>query len=87
MNLLIQALFNFLLRGILVFRHQTSLGQIPVPAMKPFVGYLVPDPSSAVSLAKQIPILPALSEIFHGAWTKVSPEVVWEGVGTRFPHP
>ena len=23
----------------------------------------------------------------HGARTEVSPKVVWEGAGTRFPHP
>jgi len=38
-------------------------------------------------LAKQIPQLPALSAIAHGALTDVSPEVVGEGAGTRFLHP
>jgi len=46
-----------------------------------------PDPGSAVSLAKQIPVLLALLAIVHRAQTEVSPEVVWEGAGTRFPHP
>ncbi len=46
-----------------------------------------PDAGSTVILAKQIPILLVLSEIVHGARTEVSPEVVWEGAGTRFPHP
>jgi len=40
-----------------------------------------------VSLAKQIPVLLALSAIVHRARIEVSPEVVWKGVGTRFPHP
>ena len=38
-------------------------------------------------LAKQIPRLLALSAIVRGARTEVSPKVVWEGAGTRFPHP
>ena len=38
-------------------------------------------------LAKQILVLLALSEIVHGAQAEVSPEVVWEGVITRFQHP
>ena len=37
--------------------------------------------------AKQIPVLLALSETFHGVRTEVSPEVVWGGLGTRFLHP
>jgi len=52
-----------------------------------FVGYQGPDPGSAVSLAKKILILPALSAIDRGSQIKVSPEVVWEGAGTRFLHP
>jgi len=36
---------------------------------------------------KQILVLLALSAIVHRARTEVSPEVVWEGVRTRFPHP
>jgi len=50
------------------------------------VGYLGPDTGSAVSLVKQMPVLLALLAIFYGAWIEVSPEVVWEGAGTRFPH-
>jgi len=38
-------------------------------------------------LAKQIPVLLALSEIVHGVQTEVSPEVVWEGARTMFLHP
>ena len=38
-------------------------------------------------LAKQIPQLLALSATARAAQTEVSPEVVGEGVGTRFPHP
>ena len=38
-------------------------------------------------LAEQIPVLLALSETVYGAWTEVSPEVVWEGARTNFPHP
>ena len=46
-----------------------------------------PDPGSIVSLAKKIPVLPALLATVRGVWTEVSPEVVWEGSGTRFLHP
>lgn len=45
-----------------------------------------PDPGSTVSLAKQIPVLLALSATERGALTEFSLEVVWEGVGTKFPH-
>jgi len=38
-------------------------------------------------LAKQIPKLLALTATVRGVRTEVSPEVVWEGVGTRFSHP
>jgi len=44
-------------------------------------------PRFRVDLAKQIPVLLALSATVHGAQTEVSPEVVWEGARTRFPHP
>ena len=37
-------------------------------------------------LAKQIPVLLALSAKFREARTEVSTEVVWEGARTRFPH-
>jgi len=43
-------------------------------------------PRFKVKLAKQIPVLLVLLAIVHEAWTKVSPEVVWEGARTRFPH-
>jgi len=56
-------------------------------ATQPFVGYVGPDPGSAVSLAKQIPKLLALSASVCGVQTEVSLEVVWEGAGTRFLHP
>ena len=55
--------------------------------MEPFVGYVGPDPGLAVSLAKQILVLLALLTSVRGVWTEVSPEVVWEGAGTMFPHP
>ena len=51
------------------------------------VGYVGPDQSSTVRLAKKILVLLALSAIVCGARTEVSPEVVWEGARTRFPHP
>ena len=44
-------------------------------------------PRFKVSLAKQILVLLAFLAIVHGARTKVSLEVVWEGARTRFPHP
>ena len=53
----------------------------------PFVGLLGSEPGSTVSLAKQISVLLALSATIHRAWTEETPEVVWEGAGTRFPHP
>ena len=87
MNLLVQPLFNFLLCWVPVARHQTSLRQIPDSATKPFVGYVGPDRGSAVSLTKKISVLLAHSATVCGARTEVSPEVVWEGAGTRFPHP
>ena len=37
-------------------------------------------------LAKQIPLLLALSATVRGVQTEVSPEVVWEGSRTRFPR-
>jgi len=51
------------------------------------VGYVGPDLGSTVSLAKQILVLLALSAIVRGVRTEVSPKIVWEGAGTRFPHP
>ena len=39
-----------------------------------------------VPTMEQIPVLLALSKTVHGARTEVSPEVVWEGARTRFPH-
>lgn len=54
--------------------------------MEPFVGYMGPDPSLVVILAKQILVLLTLSTIVCGTQTEVSPEVVWEGVKTRFPR-
>jgi len=45
-----------------------------------------PDSGSKL-FSQQIPTLLALSATFCGAPTEVSPEVVWEGAGTRFPHP
>jgi len=50
------------------------------------LGYMGPDPGSAVSLAKKILVLSTISAIVRRAQTKVSPKVVWEGVGTRFFH-
>ena len=44
-------------------------------------------PRFRVDLAKQIPILLALSATVRGARIEVSLEVVWEGARTRFPHP
>jgi len=46
-----------------------------------------PDPGSAVSSATKIPVLLALLATVYRARTEVSLEVVWEGAGTRFPHP
>ena len=54
--------------------------------IEPIIGYMGHDPGSAVSLAKQIPILLALSGIVRGEHTEVSLKVVWEGARTRFPH-
>lgn len=53
--LLIQSIFNLFLCRVPNFQHQTSLRQIQVLAMEPFVGLLGHDPSSEELLAKQIP--------------------------------
>ena len=44
-------------------------------------------PRFRVDLGKQIPVLLALSETVRAVKNEVSPEVVWEGARTRFPHP
>ena len=51
------------------------------------VGLLGLDPSLEELLAKQILHLLALSTTTRGVQTKVSPKVVGEGAGTKFPHP
>ena len=43
-------------------------------------------PTFRGDLAKQILVLLALSTTVHKAQTEISPEVVWEGARTRFPH-
>jgi len=86
MKLLIQPIFKLFLCRVPVFRHQTSLRQIPVPETEPFVGLLGPNPGSEELLAKHIPQLLALSATVHRARTKVSLEVAGEGARTRFLH-
>lgn len=44
-------------------------------------------PKFGIELAKLISVLLALSATVHGVRIEVSPEVVWEGTRTRFPHP
>ena len=44
-------------------------------------------PRFGSDLAKKILVLLAVLATVCGAWTKVSPEVVWEDAGTRFLHP
>ena len=51
------------------------------------VGSRDPDPCSEVKVCQKNPYTtgPFRSDLVVQA--KVSPEAVWEGVGTRFPHP
>ena len=60
---------------------------LQVPATEPFVGSRGPDPGSDVQVLSTNPytIGPFGSDLLVQA--KVSLEVVWVDVGTRFPHP
>ena len=69
--LLIQSIFNF--HRVPNFQHQTSLRQILVLIMEPFVALLGPDPGSKELLAKQIPQLPTVSATVCRAQTKSHP--------------
>ena len=64
-----------------------SLKMLLVPTTEPFVGSRGPDPGSDVQglLTNPYTTGPFDSDLL--AQTKVSPEVVWVGAGTRFPHP
>jgi len=60
--------------------------QILVPATKPFVGFVGPNPGlTLVSQTNSYTNGPFGTA--HGARIEVSPEVVWGDVGTKFPHP
>ena len=60
---------------------------LQVPTTEPFFGLRGPDPSSEVKVFPKNPYTtgPFGNDLLSQA--KVSPKVVWEGVGTRFPHP
>ena len=60
---------------------------ILVPATEPFVGLRGPGPGSELARNQQNPLTtgPFGNDLL--AQAKVSPEAVWGGVGTRFPHP
>ena len=63
-----------------------SLKILPVLATEPFVGFGGLDPGSVSRFSNK----PRTTGPFRNgllAQVKVSPEVVWEGVGTRFLHP
>ena len=60
---------------------------IPVPKTEPFFGLRGLDPvSEFITQPKSPPTTgPFGNDLF--AQIKVSPEEIWGGVGTRFPHP
>ena len=60
---------------------------LPVPAIEPFVGLRGPNLGSEV---QGLPTNPYTTGPFGSdllAQVKFSPEVVWGGAGTKFPHP
>lgn len=59
----------------------------PGPSNRTFFWLSGAWPKFRSGLAKKISVLLALSAMVHRAQTKVSPEEVWKGDGTRFPHP
>ena len=83
-DLSIQPILQFVLRR--VPQHQISLKMIPIPTMEPFVSLRGPYPGSEFIAQPTNP--PSVGPFGNDsiAQIKVSPEVVWAGVGTSFPH-